>query len=129
MSPEERELTKLVDDLGGPDAVMRNEGLLRELFESRVTGAGISAPERKARHSVVDEFEELQKELQEDVGTAVRENMEQFQAKFIIQQRELEEEMRRTMHREGDRIIDAVISGPHDKILDPVSHPPEPMVN
>ena len=122
MSPEERELTKLVDDRGGPDAVMKDETVLRELFESRATGAGISAPDRKARHGgVVDEFQELQKELQEDVQTAVRENLEQFQAKFIIQQRELEEGLRRTMHREGDRIIDAVISGPHDKILDPVS--------
>ncbi|KAI1785580.1 hypothetical protein LXA43DRAFT_1037408 [Ganoderma leucocontextum] len=122
MSPEERELTKLVDDHGGPDAVMQNESVLRELFESRVSGAGISGPERKGRYGVVDEFSELQKELQMDVRTAVRENMEQFQAKFIIQQRELEEELRRTMHREGDRIIDAVISGPHDKILDPDVH-------
>ena len=125
MSPEERDLTKLVDDHGGPDVVMRNESLLREIFESRTTGsgAGISAPERKTRHggAVVDEFRELQRELQEDVQTAVRENMEQFQAKFVIQQRELEENLRRAMHREGDRIIDAVISGPHDKILDPVS--------
>ncbi|PIL29961.1 hypothetical protein GSI_07872 [Ganoderma sinense ZZ0214-1] len=126
MSPEERELTKLVNDHGGPDAVMKDESLLRELFESRLAGAGtgISAPDRRARHGggAVDEFRELQKELQEDVQTAVRENLEQFEAKFVIQQRELEENLRRAMHREGDRIIDAVISGPHDKILDPDIH-------
>ena len=78
MSPEERDLTKLVDDHGGPDVVMHNESLLREIFESRTSsaGAGISAPERKTRHggAVVDEFRELQKELQEDVHTAVRES-------------------------------------------------------
>ena len=119
-SPEERELRRLVDLHGGPQAVMRDESLLREVFESRVTGAGLAGPERRGRQGVVDEFKELQEELQMDVQTAIRENMEQFQAKFIIQQRELEEQMRRTMHREGDRIIDAFISGPHDRILDPV---------
>ncbi|TBU21891.1 hypothetical protein BD311DRAFT_869699 [Dichomitus squalens] len=121
-SPEERELSRLVDLHGGPQAVMRDQDLLREIFETRVTGAGLSGPERRGRQGVVDEFKELQEELQMDVQTAIRDNMEQFQAKFIIQQRELEEQMRRTMHREGDRIIDTIISGPHDKILDPDLH-------
>lgn len=54
---------------------------------------------------------------------AVRENMEDFKADSVIQQREREEGLRRTMYREGDRIIDAVtrISEPYDEILDPVS--------
>ncbi len=63
--------------------------------------------------SVVDEvkFRELQKELQTDVQSAIRQNLEQFQAKFIIQQRQLEE-----IHH----VFEAVVSGPHDKIRDQV---------
>ena len=68
-----------------------------------------------------DRFNELQKDLCEDVQTAIHRNMEQFQVKFIIQQRELEEGLQRTMHHRGDHIIDVVISGPQDKILDPIS--------
>ncbi|KAI1785577.1 hypothetical protein LXA43DRAFT_899476 [Ganoderma leucocontextum] len=123
MSSEERELSRIVDDRGGPQVVIRDEKLMRELFEAPVTGASISgSEEHNISHGAVDEFKELQIELQMDVQMAVRENLEQFQAKFLIQQREIEQGLRRTMHREGDRIIDAVISGPHDKILDPDIH-------
>ncbi|TBU25684.1 hypothetical protein BD311DRAFT_492317 [Dichomitus squalens] len=119
-SPEERELARQVDLRGGPQAVMQDEKLLKEVSEYRT---GPSGSDRKARtKGVVDEFKALQTDLQTDVQTSIHQNMEQFQAKFLVQQRELEEQMRRAMHREGDRIIDAVNAGPHDKIIDPDIH-------
>ena len=117
-SLEECELSRLVEKHHGPQAVMNDEKLLRAVFESRVTGAGLAGPERRGRQDVVDEFKELQEELQMDVRMAIQENAEQFEAMFAIQQKELEHQMRRTMQQEGDRIIDAFISGPHERILD-----------
>ena len=95
---------------------MKDETLLRELFESRLAqgaGTGISAPDRKARlgGGAVDEFKELQKELQEDVHTAVRENLEQFEAKFVIQQRELEEFQRHMQAYNDDGYDDDYYNG------------------
>ena len=119
-SPEERELARQVNLRGGPQAVMQDENLLREVFESR-SGPSSSGGAARAK-GIVDEFKALQVDLQTDVQTSIHQNLDQFQAKFLIQQRELEEQMRRTMHREGDRIIDAVNAGPHDKIVDPVGH-------
>ena len=51
---------------------------------------------------------------------AIKKNLEVFELKFKMQQRELAEEMRRMVHHEGDRVIEAVTAGPHDRIIDPV---------
>ena len=39
-----------------------------------------------------------------------------------MQQRELTEEVKRVIHHEGDRVIEAVTSGPHERIIDPDIH-------
>ena len=53
---------------------------------------------------------------------AIRKNFEAFDRKFRIQQREFAEEVRRVVHHEGDRIVEAVNAGAHDRILDPEIH-------
>ena len=121
-SPQERELATIIEDRGGPEAVRRDKRLLREVFDTRVNGAGISGLGRRGSDGAVDEFEELQEELQEDVPTTIRENMAQFQAKFTIQARQLED-LQRTVRQESNRIVAAVTAGPHEKIIDPVSRP------
>ena len=119
-SPEERHLAGLVRDAGGPEVVIKNEVVLRKLYEDN----GRPVERRTAgRHDSEDDFQELQEELRIDPETAIRDNLEQFERKFMIQQRELEEEMRKAMHREGDRIIASYTAGPHDKIRDWVRHP------
>ncbi|KAM5542274.1 hypothetical protein V8D89_004147 [Ganoderma adspersum] len=87
---------------------------------------GIPTRERKVRFGgrVMVTFRKRHKWPWKDVKTAVRENMEDFKADSVIQQREREEGLRRTMYREGNRIIDAAtrISEPYDEILDPDIH-------
>lgn len=112
-SSEERELTKAIKDRGGPEKVRENQKLLREVFDIRVDGAGISGAGRRESDGAVDEFERFQEEIQEGFRASIHKNMAQFQAKFTIQERQLEEMQR--------SIIAAVNSGPHDKIQDPVS--------
>ncbi|RDX51421.1 hypothetical protein OH76DRAFT_1481353 [Lentinus brumalis] len=124
-TPEERHLRDLVEANGGPEAVISNEVTLRKLYEDKGLAsllvrstdhraAGLVDPER--------EFKDLREDLKIDTETAIRRNFKQFERMFAIQQRELEEEMRRSMHREGDRIIQSVTSGPHDRIVDPDIH-------
>ena len=49
---------------------------------------------------------------------AIRKNLESFDHKFCMQQREFAEEVKRVVHHEGDRIVEAVNAGTHDRILD-----------
>ncbi len=117
MSPDERKLTEIIDARGGPQAVMRNKNLLRELFDSRETGRESRGPD-----GAVDEFKALQDELQKGVQTTVHENMVQFQETFASDLQRQLEALQGAMHDEGNRIIAAVTYGPHEKINDPVSH-------
>ncbi|RPD55866.1 hypothetical protein L227DRAFT_579346 [Lentinus tigrinus ALCF2SS1-6] len=115
VSPEERYLADMVRNAGGPEVVINDEAVLRKLYEDK----GRPMEHRTVgRYDPENDFQQLQEELRVDPETAIRDNLEQFQRKFMIQQREIEEEMRKMMHREGDRIIESYTAGPHDKIRD-----------
>ncbi len=123
-TPEERHLRDLVEANGGPEAVISNEVTLRKLYEDKGLASLLVRSTDHRAAGLVDserEFKDLREDLKIDTETAIRRNFKQFERMFAIQQRELEEEMRRSMHREGDRIIQSVTSGPHDRIVDPVS--------
>ncbi|KAI0757704.1 hypothetical protein C8Q80DRAFT_1216217 [Daedaleopsis nitida] len=129
-SPEEQYLSRLIRDCGGPKAVLDDELLLRKVYEDKGAAGAFSRPVERGRLGSAasqqsqsgDEFKEALEEVKVDTETAIRDNFERFEQKFIIQQREIEEELRRAMHREGDRVIKAVTSGPHDRIVDPDIH-------
>ncbi len=126
VTPEERHLKELVDANGGLIAVTSNEAILRKLYEDKTLAPLLvrSADRRAAGpFDPEKELEDLREDLKVDTETTIRRNFQQFERMFAIQQRELEEEMRRSMHREGDRIILSITSGPHDRIIDPVSAP------
>lgn len=63
---------------------------------------------------------ELRREIAEDPEAAIKTNAEFFDRKFEIQRRQIEADIARAVRREGDRIISAVTSGPHDRIVDTV---------
>lgn len=46
--------------------------------------------------------------------------METFEGKFALYQRQLQEELAKTMQEETNRIIDELNRGPHDKIKNEV---------
>ncbi|CDO75523.1 hypothetical protein BN946_scf184871.g4 [Trametes cinnabarina] len=134
VNPEQRELAALVQKKGGPDAVLSNKATLAELMKFKPTPTATSAkrkerdppehkmqlqPKTKADTETVDI---LELELAETPEVAITKNLEVFERKFEMQQRELAAELHRAMHHEGDRVIEAVTSGPHDRIIDPDIH-------
>ena len=109
---------------------MEDETLLASLYRERSatmsTCGSTSSPTSRGwakiprRESTID-FQALKAELLNDPDIAVANNLESFERKFMMQQRDLAAEMRRIIHHQGDRIIGAVTAGPHDRIIDPVS--------
>ncbi|KAI1785889.1 hypothetical protein LXA43DRAFT_99677 [Ganoderma leucocontextum] len=129
VSPEQLELAALVQKKGGPTAVMGDNDALKELLKFRPAtaigqakrGSGPQGAERNS-HQDGDELAVVKQELFDSPELAIKKNLEVFERKFKMQQRELAEEMRRMVHHEGDRVIEAVTSGPHDRIVDPDIH-------
>ncbi|KAI0666566.1 hypothetical protein C8Q78DRAFT_1107669 [Trametes maxima] len=127
-SPEQQELATLVQKKGGPTAVMGNSDVLNELLRfkppsaTNTTKRGDREGVEHGGHSGLDNLDALKLELFESPELAIRKNLEVFERKFKMQQRELTEEMRRVVHHEGDRVIEAVTSGPHERIIDPEIH-------
>lgn len=66
------------------------------------------------------EIVSLKQELVQTPAAEIKKNFEAYQLKFELQARELAEEMKRFVTREGDRVISSVLAGPHERILDPV---------
>ena len=126
MSPEYKEMATRINDRGGIQAVMDNERLLKELVDAR--GVSESTAEVRGAHGhrreVAFDMEELRAELKEDVEMAMEKNSHTFSRKFEMQRKQIVDELTKAIHREGDRVIDAVTAGPHDRIIDPVSLSP-----
>lgn len=117
-SPVERELMSEIKMHGGPEQVLKNEALMKEL---------IKKSGEKETHSKLlskDGQAALMKEIARDIGKSfadmIKENEGLFSRKFKAQENALKEEMENITRREGDRIIGAITSGPHDRINDPV---------
>ncbi len=63
---------------------------------------------------------DLCEEISKDVEQVLKDNKKTFEEKFEAQQRQLEE-VKVTVRHESDRVIDAVLAGPHERIKDQVS--------
>lgn len=130
-SPHEKELLRLIDLKGGPKACMASDTILKELSfvnESSDTASALSAlgdyGDRSPQQSQSLDYKAfyiLRKDLREDVQKTLEKNKIVFERKFDVQKRQIISEIEDAVHREGDRVITAVISGPHDRIIDPVS--------
>ena len=125
VSPEQERLLDFVGTNGGPEAVMKNNDALVTLIKLQLPVATTSKRHAEGGgHQESDpkeELQSLQEELFDSTETAIQRNMELFERKFIVQQRRLLEQMQATVRHEGDRVIDKVLSGPHERIKDSVS--------
>jgi len=70
--------------------------------------------------AVVAVLEALKAELNEDVGKTFKKNMVVFERKLDVQRRLLVTALTDVVQWQGDRVITAVVSGPHDRIVDAV---------
>ena len=119
LTPEQKKLADMVEKKGG-NAVLDNEGVMRELVAVEVSLSSASGRHSNERFDLA----EIQHEITGDPTGAVEKNAESFNRKFDMQRRQIQEDIARAVRREGDRIITAVTAGPHDRIVDPVRPTP-----
>lgn len=139
----EQQLARKVDEKGGVKYVEHSDTALSELSELETSsGSGQKVmitivecrrdvdqicqggPVAKLQGRTVKgstfTLQDLKDELFEDWESAVQCNMETFEGKFALYQRQLQEELTKTMQEGTSRIIDELNRGPHDKIKDEV---------
>lgn len=112
---QEKELMMHVKAKGGQKCVDDDAALTELSAMTRIKDVGGTAPVD------MDTLARLKLELSEDVDYSFEKNMATFERKLEAQKQQLEAALVHTVVREGDRVITAVVSGPHDRIVDPVS--------
>jgi len=119
VSPEQRQLSKQVDDIG-VEVLRNNIEELRKLDKSsgqstvegpRTRPAGLDDKDR--------DVDNLKENIFEDPNAAVKKNLEVFERKFEDQRREIMA-VKDAVHREGDRIVEIVQGRAHERIIDQV---------
>ncbi|KAI0645299.1 hypothetical protein C8Q79DRAFT_1011379 [Trametes meyenii] len=65
------------------------------------------------------EVTRLMRDLADEPAVAIKKNSVWFERKFRIQQREIVDQMTKVVVHQGDRVINSVLAGPHERILDP----------
>jgi hypothetical protein len=119
LTPEQKKLGDLIEKNGG-NAVLDDEVVMREL----VSVEAAMSPAGGWHGSNRFDLAEIQHEIRADPIDAIEKNAEFFNRKFDMQRRQIEEDIAHAVRREGDRIITAVMAGPHDRIVDPVRPTP-----
>lgn len=122
-SPHEKEVMKIVTTKGGAKACVDDDTILKELMSLPRGRSSINPTvRRRATSSAADRVElaQVKMEIQEDVDKSLERNRVIFDGKLELQKRQLVKELEDVVRREGDRVISA-LSGPHDRIIDPVS--------
>ncbi|KAJ7693840.1 hypothetical protein B0H17DRAFT_981213 [Mycena rosella] len=120
VSPEQREMTRLVEQKGGLQACQENDKVLKELSDLETKSAGAIGPQSaKGTGNKTSALEDLKDELMGDIDAALEKNLTAFTRKFEVQQRQIIDELSKVVERQGDRVISAITAGPHDKIIDP----------
>jgi len=120
-TPREREVQKFIDEHGGVKACLNSDELLEEL----VAKSGDSIP-RISGQDTTRKLNDLPtirkrlfKELVEDIDEVFSRNLVLFERKLEMQNKQLTE----TVQSESDHIIHTLLSGAHDRIMDPVRLP------
>ncbi|KAJ6458650.1 hypothetical protein C8R47DRAFT_995099, partial [Mycena vitilis] len=126
VSPEQREMARLVEQMGGLQACQENDKVLKELndLESKSVSAQLPSGLHGAKlpaSTGKSGLEDLKDELMTDPDAAMEKNLTIFSRKFEVQKRQIIDELTKVVERQGDRVISAITAGPHDKIIDPVS--------
>ncbi|KAF7361998.1 hypothetical protein MVEN_00545000 [Mycena venus] len=124
VAPEQKEMMRLVEQKGGLQACQENDKILKELsdLEAKSSTALGGAPQSAKSAQKTSALEDLKDDLMVDPEAAIEKNLTVFSRKFEVQKRQIVDELTKVVEREGDRVISAITSGPHDKIIDPDVH-------
>ena len=125
-SSEEQELLLFVKSQGGPENFIEDDKLLQDLIRKYKTQQGQTSQEDdhvQGRASGVDlgnsAFDDTKKELQVDLDVVLARSKKFFVQKFEEQKDQIAT-VRDDIRRESDRIVDRLLSGAHNRILDKV---------
>ncbi|KAI0951411.1 hypothetical protein AcW1_008459 [Taiwanofungus camphoratus] len=123
VAPDQKELRDRIEQKGGSQVVLQKDDILRELIASDSNRPSSKASKQGIGHSHDDsDLKDLKEDLRDDPAAAVAKNLSSFERKLEMQQRQILQEVGRIVTRDGDRVIKAVTSGPHDKLVDPDLH-------
>ncbi|TFK17049.1 hypothetical protein FA15DRAFT_676340, partial [Coprinopsis marcescibilis] len=120
-TPRERDVLRFIDSRGGAKACITNDELLEELVVRAGDNASVSRISGRERENgrrsndLPELRKRLLKELQEDIDDAFSRNMVLFERKMEMQNKQLTE----AVQQESAHIITTLLSGAHDRILDP----------
>ena len=122
-SPEEREVASLVaSQPGGVDAALKNDVLLERVLAAQKAKDGKGAARRHGAGAEEDKtrtIADLRQEVTKDVEQVLADN-KYFEQKFEVVRMQVDE-VKVSIRRETDRVIDTLLSGPHERIIDRVS--------
>ncbi|EED77713.1 predicted protein [Postia placenta Mad-698-R] len=118
--PEHKEVYEQIDRRGGREAVLKNDDALQSLVSAELE-TNSSRPSNQATALARNMKHELESQLI-DPTFQIQKNNQSFDRKFEMQQRQILEGVGEIVHRESDRVIESVTSGPHDRILDKDLH-------
>ncbi|KAF9064589.1 hypothetical protein BDP27DRAFT_153111 [Rhodocollybia butyracea] len=112
---EERELAAFIAGVpGGKQEVVKKKDLLDTALRK------VAGRDGKRRALPDEKRQWTAKDIEEDIDQILMGNRD-FDLKFEAMKAQLEE-VRDTVKHESDRVIDAVLSGPHDRIIDKDIH-------
>ncbi|KAI0249341.1 hypothetical protein BJV78DRAFT_1347821 [Lactifluus subvellereus] len=127
VSPEQKQLSELVDAKGGVKIFWNDDKMLLSLEEtaSKVSGTPSAEGHRAQRGKATDpnrNADDLRNDIFEEPDAAVEKNRMVFFRKFEVQKRQIIDELTLVVKRESDRVIQEVKGGPHERILDRSIH-------
>ncbi|PPR01646.1 hypothetical protein CVT24_001622 [Panaeolus cyanescens] len=113
----ERELQKFITDNGGVKYCLNNDDLLAELVnKSGETISRIGGKETSRKTTDLHGIrKKLFKELMEDIDEVFNRNMVLFEKKLDMHGKQMQE----VIQSESDHIINSLLAGAHDRIIDP----------
>ncbi|KAH8102306.1 hypothetical protein BXZ70DRAFT_891052, partial [Cristinia sonorae] len=117
MTADEKKIAEKVKGKGDIKTIQRDDSLLRDLNDLE-NSLDVQPNDRSSKRSAFTAWD-LREELQEDFDLAIVKNMEAFQGKFVLYQKQLKEDLSRFIAEQNDRLLKKVKEGPHDRIRHP----------
>ena len=122
ITPQQKQLTAMVQKIGEEETVLEDDQAMERLLVEGVESSFTTGSIPKLRCDEGNSFDlaSFRQEIKADPDEAIEKNAEFFNRKFDIQARQIVEDASRAIDRTSDRIITAVMAGPHDRIVDRV---------
>ena len=126
VSPEQKQLSDLVEAKGGIKVLRNDDKMLLDLEKTASKASGSANVEghraRRTKSAIADSKvkKDLKRDIFEDPDTAVKKNWVMFSRKFEAQKNQIIDELAFVVRHEGDRVIQELKGKAHERIRDGV---------